>query len=266
MKFPPVKKIISRFSPPGECCHNSGFLASHHSQRELLFVLDGTFRYMMNDSVYLLSPGSVAMISPGLNHADGYRKDDDNLLHLWVFIHDKGMHGIIVRISRGIQRNISTVKKPIIFPGEVKQLLLQRWTLLEECEKIDDSRVEQFMKVPFELILNELFLQQNNLVQGSSHHSIPWFVQSYIRNCIGRGCTLGKLAEITGYSQSHISHAFQKEYGVSVGEFIDKVRIEYAVAAFKRCVKQKIIAEELGFSSPKAFWNWKQKFPELQKK
>ena len=266
VNFPPVKNIFSRFSPSGEAYSSNEFLASYHSQRELLFVLRGTFRYMMNDSVYTMTPGSVALISPGQNHACGYREIDNDLLHLWVFIHDKGMHGIIAKVFHGVHANISTVKKPIMFSHEMKQLILKRWTAFEEFDKKDDLTVKQFMQIPLELILNEVQLQLNNFVSSDSNHSVSWFIQSYIRNCNGRFCTLEKLAEITGYSPSHISHSFQKEYGMSIGDFIDEVRVEYVSQALSRNIKHKIIAEELGFSSAKAFWNWKQKFPELQKK
>lgn len=265
VNFPPVSKIISSFSPSGEPCQPNEFTGSSHSQREVLFSLEGTFRYMINDTVYLIEPGTAVLIPPRINHACGYRKSDNDLIHLWVFIQENGMYGIVVRVVDGVISTITSVKKPIIFSREMNQLLLHRWNQLEEYGKQDEESVKRFMKIPLELIMNEVDLQQSNLITGSGDHSVSYFLYSYIRNCSGRGCSLRKLSDLTGYSQSHISHLFLQKYGISIGTFIDKVRVEYAVAALNNHIKQKTIAEELGFSSPKAFWNWKQKFPELQK-
>jgi AraC-like DNA-binding protein len=47
---------------------------------------------------------------------------------------------------------------------------------------------------------------------------------------------------------------------MTVGEYINKVRLEYVRNALKRGVRQKEMAYELGFSSPTAFWNWFRKY------
>ena len=65
-----------------------------------------------------------------------------------------------------------------------------------------------------------------------------------------------RLAVISGYTRGYMAHKFRRELGMTVGEYIKKVRLEYIRNAMKRNVRQKEMAYELGFSSPAAFWNW----------
>jgi AraC-like DNA-binding protein len=74
-----------------------------------------------------------------------------------------------------------------------------------------------------------------------------------------RDCSLSRLEKISGYSRYYLSHRFREYEGCTIGEYIDKIRIQYTIEAMKRGLRQKEIAFELGFSSPSNFWTWVQK-------
>ncbi|MBQ9503250.1 MAG: helix-turn-helix transcriptional regulator, partial [Lentisphaeria bacterium] len=73
-------------------------------------------------------------------------------------------------------------------------------------------------------------------------------------------CSLEHLAAISGYTRGYLAHKFRDETGLTVGEYIARVRLEYIRSALKRGTRRKEMAYELGFSSPSAFWNWFRKY------
>ena len=75
----------------------------------------------------------------------------------------------------------------------------------------------------------------------------------------GNGCSLEHLDLLLGCIRCHFAHKFHEKTGITVGKYIDQVRIKYVLWARKRGISQKEIAYELGFSSPSSFWNWLQK-------
>ena len=269
INIPPVRKIISVLSPPGGAWKTGEFCASSHPRdREILIAVEGSCRYMMNNSVYTFEPGCVGLISPGVIHASEYTIHDHELLHLWIhFSGNSGMQGLLLKVTRaGKYGKLPLKNNPVVFPGCMRETLLRRWEQLENSGKSDDKTAMDFMELPCLMLLNEFVLQWEGVLPSLKESSLSGFLQSYIRSRIGKGCSISRLAELTGYSPSHISHVFLKETGQTVGDFIKAVRTAYAAEALKQGLRQKTIAGELGFSSPGAFWNWMQQIPELKKK
>lgn len=266
--FIPVKRIITSQTSPGLPWGKDEFCPScHPGWREVLIALEGRCRYMMNNSVYIFEPGTVGLISPGCIHASEYTSQDHDLLHLWI--HFPGPHdmlGILLKVTRGGKYGKVPLKNnPVLFPPCIQELFLRRWKQLESCVHPDEKTIQELMELPCQLLLNEFSLQWEGVLPALNEPTLSSFLQSYIRSRIGNGCSIARLAELSGYSPSHVSHVFLRETGQSVGEFINAVRISYTAEALKQGIRQKSIAAELGFSSARAFWNWMQKIPELQK-
>ena len=265
LEIPSVKKIISSLTPQGETWDENEFTPSSHTdRREILIALQGWCRYMMNGSVYDFAPGTVGLISPGSVHSMGYTACDHDLLHLWIHcMKGSAMYGMVLRVTEeGKYGSVPFRNNPVTFPLYLEELLLRRWKQLEKSG--DESLCSMLMLLPCQLLLNEFELQWKGLLPALTESSLSVFLQSYIRSRIGNGCSIGHLAALAGCSPSHVSHVFLKETGESVGAFINAVRIAHVREALKRGVRQKVIAEELGFSSAGAFWNWMQGIPQLK--
>ena len=88
-------------------------------------------------------------------------------------------------------------------------------------------------------------------------------LKRYIRMSNARGCSLEHLEKVSGYSRFYLSHRFRECEGCTIGEYIDKIRVQYTVEAMKRGLRQKEISFELGFSTPSNFWIWLRKHRDI---
>ena len=123
-----------------------------------------------------------------------------------------------------------------------------------------------FLRGPLEAILDEIsfFLFHDGQSPETTEKSdiVIESLKRYIRMSNARDCSLNRLEKISGYSRYYLSHRFREYEGCTIGEYIDKIRIQYTIEAMKRGLRQKEISFELGFSSPSNFWTWLQKHRE----
>ena len=254
-----VGKIISQYSPvsaPEECAL---FLSSRHQTRELCFVLEGHSRYMLNGSVYDAVPGTVFMIDRWIPHASGYREEDGGLVHLWIHLYGAGMHAGLMRVQHHGEYKLLSAH--FILPEEFQTLLTRRWNQINSMKTVLPETVTEYMTLPVNAILDEVALQlvREKNVSENDMGSVIETLTKYIRMMNARDCSYRKLEKISGYNRFYLAHRFRQSTGFAIGDYVEKVRIEYTAAALKRGLKQKEIAFELGFSSPSNFWNWLRK-------
>lgn len=258
-----VKNIITGHSPgeiSGEC---SSFSSSTHPQRELFYVLEGNSRYMLNGKVFQAEPGTFFLIDHWEPHAFGYRKQDHDLIHLWLHVsdHDHIIGGDFLTVGLGGEFN--AISQRVRLPMELHQFLIRRWNSLCEESAVTEDMIQEFLLGPLNAILDEIFFSLFHPSPGGEpsekSDSIIESLKRYIRMSNARDCSLSRLEKISGYSRYYLSHRFREYEGCTIGEYIDKIRIQYTIEAMKRGLRQKEISFELGFSSPSNFWTWLQK-------
>ena len=84
-------------------------------------------------------------------------------------------------------------------------------------------------------------------------------VKAHILSCNARNCSYQDLEQVSGFSRSYLAHCFRDRTGMSIGEFIDEVRLDYTIKGRRQGMTQKEIACELGFASPVSYWSWLRK-------
>jgi AraC-like DNA-binding protein len=258
-----VKNIITGHSS-GEISEEcSSFSSSTHPQRELFYVLEGKSHYMLNGKVFQAEPGTFFLIDHWEPHAFGYRKQDHNLIHLWLHgsENDYIVSGAFLKV--GVGGEFNAISQRVKLPIELHQFLDRRWNSLCEESVITGDVIKDFLQGPLEAILDEICFSlfhpriKGELLEKSDSIIEP--LKRYIRMSNARDCSLSRLEKISGYSRYYLSHRFREYEGCTIGEYIDKIRIQYTIEAMKRGLRQKEIAFELGFSSPSNFWTWFQK-------
>ncbi|MBO7146250.1 MAG: helix-turn-helix domain-containing protein [Lentisphaeria bacterium] len=253
-----VSKIISQHSPAAGADDVRNFLFSTHAEREILYILGGNSRYMLNRSVYDALPGTVFLIDHWIPHAFGYRKEDHDLLHLWFHLHRRKLTCTLLQIGQsGTFQSCGLITMPM----EIMDLLIRRWKLLENEPHVTETIIEEYMLTPLNLLLDEFQLQKHHRQQVDSN-SIKTVIESvkhHIRMCKGRDCSLDKLEQISGFNRYYLAHSFRKHAECTIGAYIDRIRVEYSAEAILRGLTQKEIAFELGFVSPANYWTWLRK-------
>ena len=258
-----VKNIITGHSPgenSGEC---NDFSSSTHPQRELFYVLDGNSRYMLNGKVFEAVPGAFFLIDNWEPHAFGYRKQDHDLLHLWLHVSEReqSISGDFLSIGQGGE--FSSISHRVHLPREHYTMLSRRWNALNEEKNVSQDMVISYLKGPLEAILDEIFFflfhAENSSRESEKSDIVIESMKRYIRMTNARDCSLSRLEKVSGYSKFYLSRRFREYEGCTIGEYIDRVRIQYTIEAKKRGLRQKEIAFELGFSTPSNFWIWLRK-------
>ncbi len=252
-----VKRIITRHSSGGEGYDGTRFVSSSHPTREFVFALTGECRLMLDRRIYPLRPGEIMLFDPWVEHSFQYLIEDDGLLHLWGYLETKRLRGAFIKVEQG--NVICGVLPRIIFPGELKHLLEKRWDRLAALSEPSDEAVRNKLSAILNLVLDEAALTLLSGEVETPDSSLSEKVSSYIRSCNGRNCSLETLGRIFSCSKFHLSHCFLRETGMSVGKFINAVRRDYIGAARRQGLRQKEIAQELGFASPASFANWQKR-------
>ncbi len=238
---------------------DDSFRADRHLHREILFILEGESRFMLNGRICPARPGTAFLLDRWENHSYGYRREDRNLIHLWIHSNEDRLYGSLIEV--GCAGQYHSAGSHMTFSPDLHHLLLRRWEMLEKMPRCSPEAALILMKPPVDLLLNEFALLQFGLIDFPEENTsdIMVFLRNYIRNANGRGCSLENLERLCGYSRFHLSRLFREQCGQTIGDYIDEVRLHFTEEARKRGLKQKEIAAELGFSSPSAFWYWHRK-------
>lgn len=254
-----VKRIISKATAPcnQHLCYK--YHRSAHPSREFLFVIAGESFYLCNDSVYPCTPGTLFLFDSGLPHGHRYTCEDNNLLHVWGYFHGRSLHLSCMAVRFNGQYTIAHDMSRVTVPGEILHLIEERWNLLIRQENVTEQDVETYMKAPVNAALDEMAFRLATQTELPVSHTPIEDLKEYIRSRNGQGCSLEQLALLSGYTRGYLAHKFRDEAGMTVGKYIDKIRLEYIRHAQQRGIRQKEMAYELGFSSPAAFWNWYSK-------
>ncbi len=138
----------------------------------------------------------------------------------------------------------------------------KRWDLYEQSKEKGKRRAFQnLLRLPLAVLCQEYarILASRHTPDTSSPHNIIDLVKSRIENMRGRDCSLEQIARYAGYSQFRIAHLFKEQTGMTIGNYITQVRLQFLDQARVLDMKSKQIATELGFRSTTAYYNWHRK-------
>lgn len=253
-----VSRIYTQYSAVEnpEKCGNTRVVNSRHQEREMLFVVSGSNYFRLNKGVYKTKPGDLFMIDSMVPHWYRYIPGDNDLIHLWIFLRKKYLEAACLKVENGLAR---IMFPRIYYPNDLNQLINRKWNLLIESGKTDEKFIFNYMRNTINLILEEsCLLLEDKGSWKNSFISVIEMIKQHIEVQHGRNCSLKQFEQLTGYSRDYIVHGFKKMTGITIGDYINEVRIAYTAKALSIGIKQKEIAFELGFSTPANFWNWMQ--------
>ncbi len=222
-----------------------------HLRYEFLFILEGTAEYAFNGTMAELQPGDGILIRPWISHQRGYPEDVPDGIHLWLGLSRNHFYATLYFLEGG---RYTCQHLPRESSPELVSLLLKK-------EKNDSAEDSASLFALFALLLQDIVEEntKGDHDSGDRMEHIIKQVRSRIASCNGVNCSLEELSKIFGFSKSHLCHSFRKYTGQSVGEYINNLRMQYAIVAREHGMTQKEIAADLGFSSPAAFWLWKKR-------
>ena len=226
-----------------------------HPYREIVLALEGENDFYLQDRNWHLTPGSVVLIDSWMPHNYGYAAKDHDLLHLWIYFSGNRVRTSFCKV--GMQGHYTIITRGTLLPPYIYQLINSRWNELKKKEVRTQELTAQYLLSPLRCLLEDLLLLNlREKTDGQERSDLIFSVKLYIESQNARDCSLENLEKKFGYSRFYIAHKFREIHGMPIGAYINTVRLAFTEDALMKGLKQKEIANELGFSSSSSFWKW----------
>ena len=216
----------------------------YHNVYELYFLESGTREYIINGEVYTVNAGTLVLIPPGVLHETSGTPFKRKLMHFSRKALEQYYN------HQTVNELLSACSSFIYTPNENMPL--------KTVEAIFQQTRMFFLRGDFQgciesaaYLLHGLRCMEVGKPKSSSHSSetIEQIV-SYIQK---NATTIDNLEEISHsffISKSHLCHLFKQQTGITVYDFLLRIKIEKAsnlLATTKRKIKD--ICQECGFNS-----------------
>lgn len=230
-----------------------------HKKYEIYYLLEGSRKYFIDDSIYLVNAGNLVLI-------------DADAVHKTANMGDIPHSRIVVNFSQSFIDDFSIHLKAMdlmsVFKTKFTVLPLSfKYKLL--IENLLNRLVEVGLenpdtnKVLLQLLLSELLIMITEYVgalkekEYDSHQIVNTKVDKILKYISGNysdELTLTSIAEKFYISPFYLSKIFKKSTNLSIVEYINSLRIREAKELLEHSsVKIADIAEKVGFSSSSHF-------------
>jgi len=216
----------------------------------LIMVVEGEGVFIQGGQTYTLRRGDLFCLFPQVTHE--YFTTEKALLHKVFFAFD-GKHALqlLERIGLGPYR-------PHLEGGATDQAL----ALMELFFKKVTDKENTHSDLSRLTIFHQLFdvLSVNGVIRGTTSHPSSWLqkAKDYLEIHYADGITIESVANYVGVDRTHLSKQFNKAFGLSPMQYIQKLRMNEAILLMKQTeYKLAEIAQSVGypdlFSFSKAF-------------
>jgi AraC family transcriptional regulator len=181
-----------------------------HEDAHFLFIINGQYLTSASDVAPVSSPSTLIFNPSGTTHRDRF--------------HASGGRFLAVSLKPETLSNPGElINRPVGFAGgEVSWL---GWKLYQEFQKPDEVS---------NLVMTGLVLEMLGHIWrcrvGAGHSVPPWLrvAHDLIHDRFTEPLTAKEIAQVVGAHPVYLVRAFRKHYGLTVGECLRKLRVEFA--------------------------------------
>ena len=221
--------------------------AHTHACTELFYCLSGEGQFFIQGQLYPVQPDDLVIVNPQVEHTE-------------LSLNAAPLEYVVLGIS-GIEVLFGSSDEPyaILNCREQRERLgaLLHMLLAEADHSLDgyETVCQDLLEVLLIWLVRSSTLSvqlQRTTVRAENRECAE--IKRYIDTNYRESITLDKLAGMAHLNKYYLSHAFQKEYGVSPITYLSRRRIEeskYLLGNTSHTLAQ--VSELLGFSSPSYF-------------
>lgn len=211
-----------------------------HQQYELLFILNGSGRFLIEDVEYTFSNNSMFLIPPGK-------------YHLMTKLPEVDYDRIVLYFKPELLPKL--LEKKLYFKKETtpssRDLVVKYCDFLERLsDKVLSELIPCFIT---EILLTEFY---GNTPLYNEQLSVPPLVKSaieYINNNIDKPLTTKIIADALFISHTHLGHAFSHVMNGGIMHYVQIKKIYKAQELLKQGYTATTVAEMLGYKSYPTF-------------
>jgi AraC family transcriptional regulator len=205
----PSLELSERIYPPG-------FQTPKHSHKQALFcfVMEGDYTEEYSGKTRECRSSSLLYHPPDELHAE--------------YFHDSGGRSFLIEIEPGwlhrIRDHLKMADTPANFYGGILELLVRK--LYQEFVRMD-----AVSGIVIEGLLLEMFGEASRQSTHCAANPPPrWLnhAREMLQARFAENLTLSEVARVVGVHPVHLAQMFHKIYSCTVGEYMRRLRIEYA--------------------------------------
>lgn len=233
-----------------------------HFHYEFYFFLNGTTKYVVDYQEFNLVKGDFLIIPPHLLHFpevrltdsdrpyerfviwvspyyyDSIRKRDDSLDYMWKEINQKK--------SWHIRPDIENFQKIL----EILTVMMDESVKQDLSYKIAiESLFTQLL-----VVINRVIQNKTSLVKHNSTKDLYSQIINYIHNHVKENITLWQLSNEFFVSRSYISKVFRQHLGMSVHQYIIKLKLDRILYESAQGRPVSVVSYEYGFNNYSSFY------------
>ncbi len=229
--------------------HGNYFRDRHwHRSIEIFAVFKGSLTFYLNDIEQQLHPGEFVIVNSNEIHAIDAPCPNQT---------------VVVQMALKTFQDYFTEEQYIRFTHESTTQDAEVMRLVEEMYKIYTEKAagyEMRVKSGYYMLLyllvtkyRELDVREELLKQNRKLNRLT-LITNYIKEHYQEELSLESLAEIFGYAPAYLSRMFQKYAGINYKDYLQSVRVEYAVGELCRTDHTlSEVALNNGFPNSRAF-------------
>lgn len=227
------------------------FESSHcHDRYEILYVIDGSGKYVVEGVEYPLKPRTLLLISPFVHHSVFV---DTDITYERCVVHFKDTS--LVDTACTALKEITAGSHGCVYygadsiPNSVVATFDRLDTIGEISEELGDKLISLYLS---ELVIILSVSEKTNF--ASDEADIGARVVRYLNENIDRDISLDKLAKRFFVSKFYLCRAFKKHNGISIHSFINHKRVMYAKQLIESGEAASVAAYRVGFGDYSSFY------------
>ena len=214
-----------------------------HTHLELVYLHQGSSIATVDNMDYLIDEGDLFLSFPNQIHY----YHDQSLTRGNIFIFSPDLFPELKKLF-DTQVPLSPIIKKELLPANTKEILDK----VSEKNASDSSLDQVASKGYFMAFLGEV-LPHMTLVKAPTTPDSMKNLLSYCSKNFTEPITLDTLSEDLHLNKYYISHIFKERMNMSLTDFVNNLRVEYACMLLKKDVNITEIAFTSGFSSVRTF-------------
>jgi AraC-like DNA-binding protein len=250
--------VISQKAHPGIIRNTENLepmydLAGHyHHDFELCQVLRNRCLINIEGTVYRLEKGDFCIVPPKTRHSEMLRKGRNNYATIWLFFEGTKLkiHSFTIKGRREMSlKHYSEIELPLPLLHALPYIMERYRNGGEEWAQL----AKGFLVSLFAVIEGALKAEKRapGLPPGQK---LLKEALVYLQKNFNRDISLEEIAREMGFSPNYFSGLFKKHTGVSLFEYLNKIRVEKAKQLLRNPrYRIKEISDLIGYNSPYYF-------------
>ncbi|MBR5439879.1 MAG: helix-turn-helix domain-containing protein [Clostridia bacterium] len=199
-----------------------------HEYYELFLILKGCITHYVNEEKQTLSEGALALIRPKDIHTQICKNENTSFVNL-AFTKQIALSAFDYLFNTSVQQKLLDSKMPTVvyLSAANKQRILDRLNELNALKRDDIATSNVLIRS----ILAEILPILTTNLSEYENNSIPlWLKELTYKMSLPENFTLGidRMVELSKKTREHLSRLVKKHYNVTLSDFINDLKINYA--------------------------------------